>query len=71
MYRDREYSKSVQFWIEVVCKNIIDVYPQLSTNLLALLVEVYLWLSLKSPKVVIWSEIQLCSSVIYTHYDLR
>jgi len=39
MYRDKEYSKSVQFWIEVVCKNIIDAYPTLSAHLLALLVE--------------------------------
>ena len=40
MYRDKEYSKRVQFWIEVVCKNILDAFPQLSTQLLALLVEV-------------------------------
>ncbi|XP_057312815.1 protein furry homolog-like [Hydractinia symbiolongicarpus] len=40
MYRDKEYSKSVQTWIEVVCKNIIDAFPQLSAQLLALLVEI-------------------------------
>lgn len=42
MYREKEYSKSVQYWIEVVSKNILDAFPQLSAQLLALLVEVNL-----------------------------
>jgi len=40
MYKDKEYSKSVQFWIEVVCKNMVEAFPQLDALLLALLVEV-------------------------------
>ena len=40
LYKERDYSKSVQTWIEVVCKYILDVFPHLSTTMLALLVEV-------------------------------
>lgn len=48
MYREKEYSKSVHFWIEVVCKNMVDAFPQLSSQLLALLVEVSLVKSLSN-----------------------
>eukprot|EP00794_Sanderia_malayensis_P007422 gene7422-8242_t len=40
MYRDGEYSKPQQTWIEVVCKCMLDVFPHLSTTMLALLVEI-------------------------------
>ena len=40
LYKEKDYSKSVQTWIEVVCKYILDVFPHLSTTMLALLVEV-------------------------------
>jgi len=40
LYKERDYSKSVQTWIEVVCKYILDVFPHLSTTMLALLVEI-------------------------------
>ncbi|XP_047125679.1 protein furry homolog-like isoform X1 [Hydra vulgaris] len=39
MYIKKEYSKSVHFWIEVVCKNLVDAFPNYSVQLLALLVE--------------------------------
>ena len=42
MYKQREYSKSLQFWIEVVCKNMIEAFPELDALLLALLIEVSL-----------------------------
>ncbi|XP_065059033.1 protein furry homolog-like isoform X2 [Rhopilema esculentum] len=40
LYKEKEYSKPVQTWIEVVCKYILDVFPHLSTTMLALLVEI-------------------------------
>ena len=40
LYKEKDYSKSVLTWIEVVCKYILDVFPHLSTTMLALLVEV-------------------------------